>query len=185
VEKLRNWLKEKYSKKTDTTWADLCLEAANQGQNAGSFSLSDIDAPGRVYLLVFSILYDIGEPSLIQIFQRSGLRDTKLPITLWELENKLKQALVPNATLVAGKFNERQWAFCPARFDWSSTFNCEKSTILPICRRGILTKKGGTALLWQIAVQEEFVGPSLRTKSSKSKFTDREFGIVSSQRKSQ
>ncbi|KIW73675.1 hypothetical protein PV04_01773 [Phialophora macrospora] len=177
VEKLRNWLKEKYSKRPDTTRADLCLEAAMQGHNAGSLSLSDINAPDRECLLVFSILYAIGEPHLIQDFQRWGLTDSKLPISLLELEDELKQGSIPEADRLAKRFDQRQWAFCPARFDWSSTFACKKPTILPICRRGILSKKGGTALLWQIAVQEEFVGPKLRAVSARSKFPDPAFGI--------
>jgi hypothetical protein len=179
VEKLRNWLKEKCPKDTDQTWADMCLDVANQGHHAGSLSLSDINAAGRECLLVFSILCKIGAPYLIQDFQRWGLTDTKLPITLLDLENELKSGSIDNATHLAKKFDESQWAFCPPRFDWSSTFACKKPTILPICRRGILSNKGGTALLWQIAVQEEFVGSSLREKSAKSKFTDTEFGIVS------
>lgn len=179
VEKLRIWLKEKCSKKTDTTWADLCLEAANHGHNAGYLSLSDINAPGRECLLVFSILYDIGAPSLIQDFQRWGLTDTKLPISLLDLENGLKAGSIDDATRLAQNFDERQWAFCPPRFDWSSQSRHKKPTVLPICRRGILSPKGGTAFVWQIAVQEEFVGPSLRAMSVKSRFTDSEFGIVS------
>lgn len=176
VEKLRDWLKEKH---TDRTWADMCLDEVNQGHNAGSLSLSDINAPGRECLLVFSILCKIGASYLIQHFQRWGLTDTKLPITLLNLENELKSGSIDNATHLAKKFDESQWAFCPTKFDWSSTFACKKPTILPICRRGILSNKGGTALLWQIAVQEEFVGSSLRARSAKSKFTDSEFGTVS------
>ncbi|KAJ9602690.1 hypothetical protein H2200_012884 [Cladophialophora chaetospira] len=176
VEKLRNWLKEKCPQKPDTTWADQCLEAANQGYNAGSLSLGDINARGRECLLVFSILYDIGEPSLIQYFQMRNLTDTKLPISLLELETELKGSS-PNAAQLAQKFDKRQWAFCPTSFDWSSRFNCKKQEILPICRRAVLSRRGGTALVWQIAVQEEFVGPKLRTLSAKSKFYDEKFGI--------
>lgn len=179
VEKLRNWLKESCSEHTDISWADLCLEAAKQGHNAGSLSLGDINAPDRPCLLVFSILCDIGTPSLIQEFQRRGLTDTKLPISLSDLEHELNHLPIDNAALLAKRFDDRKWAFCPVRFDWSSTFACKKSTVLPICRRGILSTKGGTALLWQIAVQEEFVGPSLRSISAKSKFNDTEFGPVS------
>ncbi|KAK5062484.1 hypothetical protein LTR84_004556 [Exophiala bonariae] len=176
VEELRTWLKEKWSTHIDRSWADLCLEASNQGNKAGSLSLSDIDAPGSGCLLVFSILHDIGAPSLIRKFQRQGLIDRKLPINLSELENELSQLGIDNATILAGKFDERQWAFCPATFDLSSTIACKRTTVLPICRREILSTKGGTALLWQIAVQEEFIGPSLREQSAKSKFKDPKFG---------
>lgn len=179
VEKLRNWLKEKWSKNTDISWADLCLEASNQGNYAGSLTLSDINAPGRECLLVFSILCEIGAPGLIREFQRQGLTDTKLPITLLELETDLSQLSIDNASFLAEKFDERQWAFCPAKFDWSSPFACKKPTVLPICKRGILSNKGGTALLWQIAVQEEFVAPNLRRISARSQFDDPDFGIVS------
>lgn len=177
VQKLRHWLKEKCSKKPDTTWADQCLEAANKGHNVGSWSLSDINLDGRECLLVFSILYDIGEPGLIKHFRSHDLTDKKLPISLLELETKLKGS-THDSTLLAQKFDMRQWAFCSYRFDWSSQFNFEKPTILPICRRGILSRSGGTALVWQIAIQEEFVGDSLRKISAKSRFHDNEFGVV-------
>ncbi|KAK5456970.1 hypothetical protein LTS15_004750 [Exophiala xenobiotica] len=157
VEKLRNWLKEKHPEKTDTTWADLCLGEVKQGHSAGSLSLRDIDAQDRECLLVFSILYDIRESSLTPDFQRWGFTDKRLPITLLELQNELKKSKV-DASIVAQKFDERQWAFCPTR-------------------RGMLSDKGGNALVWQIGVQEEFVGPTLRTMSAKSKFADPDFGL--------
>lgn len=182
VERFQTWLKEKCSKRSETTWADQCLDAANQ-EDAGSLSLSDINAKGSECLLVFSILYDIGAPEQIQYFQRKMLTDSKLPISLLTLQNELEQRAGqgtsrPEADL-ARRFNERQWAFCPARFDWSSSFDCKKRTVLPICKRALLSTKGGTALLWQIAVQEEFVGQLLRTRSANSRFNDIDFGMVS------
>ena len=179
LEKLRHWLKEKSLKRASSTWADLCLQAGSQGYDNGSLSLKDINMPGRESLLVFSILYDMGASGLIEDFQRWEFEDNKLPINVLVLEAKLKEKNSAEATLLAEKFDKRQWTFCPAKFDDSRSFDCEKSRIVPICKRGLLSNKGGTSVLWQIAVQEEFVGEKLRQMSVKMTFTDPTFGVVS------
>jgi hypothetical protein len=122
--------------------------------------------------LVFSILLELGHGELIDLFEKRGLRDSRLPISLAELKEK--------APAIAEAFNRKQWAFCPANFDYRySSQVYHRDRIIPICRQLQINDKGGTAQLWQIVVREEFVKPKLRKRVPKSKFTDPEFGEVS------
>jgi hypothetical protein len=123
--------------------------------------------------LVFSILLELDHGEFIDIFENQDLCDKKLPIPLSDLKD-LKDRGFPYAE----EFNKKQWAFCPANFDYHSR-NYHSDRILPICKREQISDKGGTARLWQIAVQEEFVKPNLKEKVPNSKFDDDMFGCVS------
>lgn len=69
------------------------------------------------------------------------------------------------------EFLKLQFHYSPAKFnlyqgaDWD-----DEHTVVPICEKNSINKKGGTAELWQIAVPEEFVGHKLRDISSGSRF---------------
>jgi hypothetical protein len=123
--------------------------------------------------LVFSILLGLGHGELIDLFENRGLCDKRLPIPLSDLKD-LKDRGFPYAE----EFNKKQWAFCPANFDYHSR-NYHGDRIIPICKREEISDKGGTARLWQIAVQEEFVKESLKERVPNSKFPDGTFGWVS------
>ena len=122
--------------------------------------------------LVFSILLELDQGELIDLFENRGLCDKRLPIPLSDLKD-----LKDHGFSYAEEFNRKQWAFCPAYFDYHSR-NYHKDRIIPICKREEISDKGGTARLWQIAVQEEFVKQSLREKVPNSKFSDDRFGCV-------
>lgn len=123
--------------------------------------------------LVFSILLELDHGELIDLFENRGLCDKRLPIPLSDLKD-----LRDHGFPYAEDFNRKQWAFCPANFDYHSR-NYHSDRIIPICKREEINDKGGTARLWQIAVQEEFVKPNLRDRVPNSKFHDERFGCVS------
>ena len=122
-------------------------------------------------VLVFAILLELKHGELIDVFEKRGLRDNRLPISLAELKEK--------APSIAEDFNREQWAFCPANFDYSySSQYYHRDRMIPICNKRQINDKGGTAQLWEIVVQEEFVKPRLRERVPKSRFFDDEFGPV-------
>ncbi|MCJ1308075.1 hypothetical protein MMC25_001726 [Agyrium rufum] len=117
-------------------------------------------------VLVFSILLELGHGNLIDDFQRYSILDRCLPISLWDLRDKLSRFVRTSdvAEDVAVRFNVSQWRYCPATFDDIMRKVYEKDRIIPICARFQINEKGGTADLWQIVVHEEFVGKELRKR---------------------
>jgi hypothetical protein len=132
-------------------------------------------------LLVFSILLELKKGWLVHSFQSRDIVDRHLPIDLRSLRARISSMRVSNADDLAVNFDAKQWKFCPAKFDLhKSKEGYNKNIIIPICKKQEI-KKGGTAQLWQIAVQEEFVGPKLREAVKDSWFDDEKdrFGPVS------
>ncbi|OQV04540.1 Protein kinase domain-containing protein isoform 1 [Cladophialophora immunda] len=123
-------------------------------------------------VIVFSILLHIGGVDAgrsIHQYQNHRIFDDRLPVKLYELE----ECKLP----YADQFNRAQWAFSPPCFDLYTHHIYPAGTILPICMdEPINPGKGGTATLWQIGVQEEFVTPKLRKKVETCKFEHPKFG---------
>jgi hypothetical protein len=110
-------------------------------------------------VLVFCILLDLGKGELIDTFAKKNLVDQQLPISLADLEEQLKS--LDGGSELAKRFNQRQWRFNPARFGLDMEKEWTEHKIIPICRKEHLNE-GGTAHVWQISVQEEFVEDDLK-----------------------
>jgi hypothetical protein len=81
---------------------------------------------------------------------------------------------------IANRFDRAQWQFCPAKFEKGDDIDyINENRIIPICKKKAINNKGGTAVLWHVAVQEEFLGKKLREAVPSSRFVDSEFGPVS------
>jgi len=102
-----------------------------------------------------------------------------LPINPSLLQQKFKNVSVSNALKLAMRFDEMQWRFCPAILELGMSREFGRDRVMPICGKEEINTKGGTAKLWQIKVQEEFVDPKLRNAALSAKFPDENFGNVS------
>ncbi|KAI9776787.1 MAG: hypothetical protein M1816_005081 [Peltula sp. TS41687] len=172
VAKLTEWLRPIVSGSgSDTTRASRLLVAAYRNRHQPGLPISVEQFSGDdCCLLVFCILLTLDWGELVDIFQRCDVVDRLLPIPLRELRAKLETAGLPDAEKLATRFDEMQWRFCPARFDLHMGRDHVKNRIIPICRKEEINSKGGTAQLWQIDVQEEFVGCKLKKVVSSSRF---------------
>ncbi len=188
VAKLTEWLKSETRPLFGTTQVGRLLRAAYRDRNhvALPVSVGQIDHGHKCSLLVFSILLELGLGNLVHLWHWQGIVDTSLPIPLWSLKERIKKMDFLNFSLadveqLAEKFNNMQWRFCPANFQLNDGEDYNKERIIPICRKDLINTKGGTAKLWQIVVQEEFVGKELREAVSSSRFKDPkgELGMVS------
>lgn len=126
-------------------------------------------------IIVFSILLKVGGAKAgrcIDRYENHRIFDKFLPVSLLSL----KEQGLPYAE----EFNQAQWAFSPPKFDLYASRLYTERYIIPICKdEPINPGKGGTANLWQIGVQEEFVSPKLREKVKTCRFRDDKFGWVS------
>jgi hypothetical protein len=126
-------------------------------------------------LLVFSILLQLGHGHQIDKFQEMDLIDRRLPIDVHELGKKLSDDLK-----LAEDFDGLQWQYCPDTFDLEMNGQYHQKRVIPICRKKTI-KKGGTAEVWQIVVQAEFVGDKLKESVQDdplASFDDPKYGKV-------
>jgi hypothetical protein len=186
--KLTEWLKGQVGPSSHTTQASLLLEAAyrHRKQPNPPVSSEEISSGENCCLLVFSILLKLGLGELIDRFQRVSIVDKNLPIDPEILQNRLQAMdLAPyqlaNVANLAEEFDAIQWRFCPAMFDFRVGLDHLPNRIIPIFKKEKINDKGGTAQLWQISVQEEFVSGKIRKACSNSRFHDAKdgFGWVS------
>lgn len=171
VAKLTEWLMAKVGSGSNITQAGRLLLAAyrNRRQPGRPISVEQFSGEDRC-LLVFCILLRLGSGELVDTFQRHDIVDRRLPISLLNLRRDLETAGLPNAKQLVTDFDKIQWRFCPVRFDLHLSRRFHRNKIIPICKKEEINSKGGTAGLWQIAVQEEFVVGKLKDAVSSSRF---------------
>lgn len=182
VWQLTNWLKSKRPE-TETTQTRILLRAAYYRNQPKIIFLPpetyQIQAEETCCLIIFSILLQLDLGHLVDHFQRWGQFDVHLPIDRSLLQQKFKNVSVSNAPKLAMRFDEMQWRFCPVILELGMSWEFGRDRVIPICGKEEINTKGGTEKLWQIKVQEEFVGPKLRNAALSAKFSDKEFGNVS------
>jgi hypothetical protein len=170
--KLNEWLQSATKSNPNVTRLDRLLEAAYRDQVALALPISrrQICQHERCCLRVFSILLKMDFGRIVHLLRRKEFFDNKLPIDLLALRNGFKQLKEENphvlgstnALDLADRFDEYQWAFCPVNFDHFQDGDYQKNHIIPIRSQQAINDKGLTASLWQIVVEEEFVGKELR-----------------------
>ena len=147
------------------------LLVATYGDRVAPSSTLKLGETDSCCLLVFCILLLIGKGDLIEVFQRFDILDQHLPIPLQQLREKLKPCLtIQDYWKLAAAFDQKQWAFCPAKFELHRAREYTEHRILPICRKEKINAKGGTARLWMIDVKEEFVGHALKQAVAFSRY---------------
>ncbi|KAL8998393.1 MAG: hypothetical protein Q9169_002521 [Polycauliona sp. 2 TL-2023] len=161
VAELTQWLRSRvHPGKSTTQYGRLLL--AVYGDDIPPPSTLKLAEGDSCCLLVFCILLLIGRGNLIHVFQRFNILDKHLPIPLQQLQTRLHGPRIPDPLQLAAEFDEKQWPFCPAKFDLHMGQEYNEHRILPICHKAKINEKGGTAQLWQIEVKEEFVSHALR-----------------------
>ncbi|KAL8687353.1 MAG: hypothetical protein Q9224_005177, partial [Gallowayella concinna] len=171
VEELTQWLRSKAHPGKSTTQLGRLVIAAYRDYNGIAPSSTDKLMEQDSYcLVIFSILLLLGRGNLIHVFQKHNILDTHLPIPLQQLQSKFETARISDAKQLAADFDEKQWPFCPAKFDFHYSQEYNEHKILPICKKEKINEKGGTAQLWQIEVKEEFVGHHLKQAVSFSRY---------------
>ena len=178
VSKLKKWLNSPLQDST-ATHIQILLRSAYEKQFA-PVTTNDICSD---FLLVFSILLEIGQGHLIEAFLNHSLNDHKLPFNITSLKQTLEAERAQNGDTaikreVLEAFDGVQWKYCAPSFQLEAKQVHPPQCILPICRRKTINEKGGTAHLWEIEVPEEFVGKSLREKVENSGY-EGESGKVS------
>jgi hypothetical protein len=184
VEQLRKWMREPSLTQLDNkfvTNTDLLAHAAYFGKKdfrpIEPSKISDLGSDCCV--IVFSILLDLELGHLIDLFSKKTIVDCRLPQDLSSLKKSLKG--LQDGEQVAERFNERQWKFCPAIFSLNMEKEYFENQIIPICRKTHLNS-GGTAHVWQIEVQSEFVDKNLQNLLANdvdALYIDKDYGTVS------
>ncbi|KAL8855594.1 MAG: hypothetical protein Q9178_007786 [Gyalolechia marmorata] len=169
VAELAQWLRSTLHTGSSTTQVGRLLMAA-YGVQIPPSSTEKLWDKDNCCLLVFCILLLIEKGHLIHVLLRFDVLDKHLPIPLQHFRTKLQKAPIPDLTQFAAEFDEKQWAFCPAKFDLHSGQEYNEHRILPICQKEKINEKGGTANLWQIEVKEEFVGHTLKEAVAFSRY---------------
>ncbi|KAL8784971.1 MAG: hypothetical protein Q9213_003632 [Squamulea squamosa] len=169
VAELTQWLRSRIHSDKSTTQVGRLLMTAYRDQIVPS-STEQLSEKDNCSLLVFCILLLIGKGHLIEQFRRHNILDKHLPIPHQQLRTKLQDARIPDAIHLAASFDEKQWPFCPAKFDLHSGQEYNEHKILPICKKVKINEKGGTAQLWQIEIKEEFVGDRLKEAVAFSRY---------------
>ena len=182
VERLSEWMESRWRSHRPETPAGLLLKAAYRDRKEMGYpiELESVCSGEDRCLLVFSILIVCGFGKFIDKFRSRDIVDRHLPMTLVQLRKEIGAMKIDNGYELADSFDSLQWQFFPVKFEFDSQKAYPRNRILPICKKEIINKKGGTAQLYQVAVQQEFVGQSLRNSVPSSLYHEEEFGPVSS-----
>ena len=185
VTKLRQWMKSQVGSDRHTTQASRLLDFAYRNRESPGLPVlvEQVSHGEESCLIVFSILLELGFGGLVHHFSRLEIVDKHLPIDLLTLHARLGEMELDSVDRrkLEADFERNQWRFCAAKFELGAGRQYFKNRIIPICRKKTINDKGGTAKLWEIEVQEEFVGKTLRDVVWKSRYDDPKdnFGLVS------
>lgn len=131
-------------------------------------------------IIIFSILLKMDRGCLVHLFRSQQKFDHNLPIHVRDLNQMFYTMLEParehnihlDPTALAHEFDDLQWQFCPAKFELGEEQIFHHKQIIPIIEKSKLSESGGTAVLWQIAVLEEFVADNLAAVTEKSRYRE-------------
>jgi hypothetical protein len=159
------------------------LHHAVYGKSEGTFDPISSSQLSKGCLRVFSILLHLDRGGLVHRFQRSGIEDSRLPMSnLEELHTIIKAMGLRDADAknLAQQFHEKQWEFCPIDLDIDMSRHFDKEYIMPICQKQKINDNGGSATgIYLIEVQAEFVSADLKKSASKYNSKKDNFGYVS------
>ena len=125
-------------------------------------------------LLTFCILLELQQGHLLDCFLRSNIYDETLPLRLNHLEDKLQGALehfAPNNTTnapahdLAVRFDKVQWKYFPVELGYGDENDFLRPRVFPFVDQQLITQKGGTAEVFEVAVPEAYVDKELMALS--------------------
>lgn len=180
--KIVEWMKRIEVRQKGSNAERLLREVFERSQARTFPPIIESNTGDHCYLLL-SILVEINHAELIDFFRELKITDSKLDIAHFHydwLRKDLTNAHISDATAIIDRFEAARWSYLPPKFDvgFDERFHGGK-WILPFCKREPITEKGGTARLWQVAIQEDHVQQDLRRSIERSKFKDEKFGWVS------
>lgn len=126
--------------------------------------------------LIFAILLEveIDRGDLIDLFLQNDL--VNLPLRQDELRSRLAEdaakpySIGKHIDSIVEHIDRRQYAFCPVRFDLRHNKRYLEPYILPIHSKKEISRKGGTAKIWEVEILEEFIGSSLQRVLERARF---------------
>jgi hypothetical protein len=126
-------------------------------------------------LLTLCILLELKQGSLLHHFHQCEIVDQRLPLGLTELQDSVENALksagysgidaTQEASNLAKRFDEEQWKYLAPTFTLDQGAQYLSPCVLPFIDRRLITSKGATAKVYEIAVPEYFVDEDLRQSS--------------------
>ncbi|KAI1453403.1 hypothetical protein F4805DRAFT_377169 [Annulohypoxylon moriforme] len=178
------WMLRKDTAEPTTNVGLLLTEVYHQSSSLhlpSSWMISDGD--GRC-LTVFAILLELNYGHLIDVFQRYNITDQRLPTREIPdtrlLENDLRKGGIKDTEHFWGCFLDKMWLYYPCVLDFGmrTTFlDPDRGRwIMPFCKRQRINMKGGTAQVWEVAVQESLVPRKLAMEAGRSEYRDNEHG---------
>lgn len=182
----------KWMRRNDTNMqtinAGLLIAEAYEGNYVHYPSSATIANGEDRCLVVFAILLELRYGHLIDDFRRYSITDKRLPVrVVSEIEPLLsylkKKEQIQDKLEFWDRFQERMWLYCPCSLELGmrSTFldPVHGRWIMPFCERQRINMKGGTAQVWEVAVQESLVSLKLAAAVGRSKYKDATRGTVS------
>jgi hypothetical protein len=140
----------------------------------------------RAYILVFSMLLELGYGHLLGRFIDSGIDDRSLASMQERDEQVLRKSLSEcgssiQVEQVIDDFQRARWAYCPLTLSLGMEDDLRgTNTIPPFCQKLRLGHTGGTASLYWIAVQQELITDNkLASALRDSIYADEIYGEVS------
>ena len=124
---------------------------------------------GKRGLILFSILLEIGKIQFLSHFWKKDFINSQLPLEMSKLKVLIKKAGVPDASIMAREFYDKQWKYFPVTLRLHDQKHHEKTRIVPIMNSDPI-KEGGTAELLKVEVLEDFVDDKLKAEVPQSRF---------------
>ena len=176
IDKLEKWLKSKADTSSGLNGAIL-LEAVYTKRDVQPINYVQMVEGELKCLLTFCILLELRQGDLLYAFSRSGrIVDKLLPMDLYSLGLKVEECInsqhisyAPHESAqLAREFDKLQWKYFAVVFGLGHRRDWEPFRILPFVDRQLITDKGGTANVYEVAVPECFVDRSLRIAAGAS-----------------
>jgi hypothetical protein len=182
---LEQWMDEK-ADGTSKTNGEHLLDEVDPIKLTFSSDPRSIFKGNKRCVLVFSCLLMQNHGQFIYIFQSSEIIDKNLDapkhnrqMLLERLRDHKHEHNIDDVDAIIDNFEKKKWAFCPARLnDELRGKRFENMLILPFCARDIVNDKGGTASVFQVTVQKEFVSDEIKSHLGQP-FKFRKYGEVS------
>lgn len=175
IAELQTWMTQGKPKTNFERLLEACRTETKTPQHHFSVDAETYTHGDKKRLLLISILIELDLGHLIHRLKGQKLVDSKLPIDLAGLQKVFK-----DDADVARQFNDAQWKYCPLHFEFQDEEEREPADrIVPICCKEKISQKGGSAVVYQISVQADFVSQRLKDAVASSRYHDRSYGPVS------
>jgi hypothetical protein len=191
---LKAWMARKDTEKNMTNAGALLriVELRRPGTNRFSWVNPPRMLGEESFVLVFSILLQLGQGHLIEVFADAKIVDKNLD-SLRNHQKQLEDELCNKGVtdFDIKEFERAKWPFCTAEFtlDMRERFTHDRFTggnyIMPYCVRKRVNNshgvaKGGTATVSQVAIQKDLLtDEGFRKKIDNAKFEHPQYGVVS------